>query len=46
MNLAHMVSFENHVLLLADGEKIPVSRRQRIAFQLVYMKYDTKDYMV
>ncbi len=44
VNLAHVTQFENQVLTLADGEKIPVSRRRWKAFQLAYMKFDTKDY--
>ena len=44
VNLAHVVSFENQILTLSDGEKIPVSRRKWTAFQLAYMKFDTKDY--
>lgn len=44
VNLAHVTKFENQVLTLADGEKIPVSRRRWKAFQLAYMKFDTKDY--
>lgn len=44
VNLAHVVSFANQVITLANGEKIPVSRRKWKSFQLAYMKYDTKDY--
>lgn len=44
VNMAHVVSFSNHIISLANGEKIPVSRRKWKAFQLAYMKYDTKDY--
>lgn len=44
VNLAHVTSFEHHVLTLAGGEKIPVSRRKWKAFQLAYMRFDTKDY--
>ena len=44
VNLAHVTQFENQVLTLVDGEKIPVSRRRWKAFQLAYMKFDTKDY--
>ncbi len=46
VNLAHVIDFENQILILADGEKVPVSRRRWKAFQLAYMKYDTKDYRV
>lgn len=46
INLAHVIKFENQVLTLVDGEKIPVSRRRWKAFQLAYMKFDTKDYNI
>lgn len=46
VNLAHVTSFDNQMLTLANGEKIPVSRRKWKAFQLAYMKFDTKDYRV
>ena len=42
--MAHVVSFSNQIITLANGEKIPVSRRRWKSFQLAYMKYDTKDY--
>ena len=42
VNLAHVTSFENQILTLVNGEKIPVSRRKWKAFQLAYMKFDTK----
>ena len=44
VNLTHIVSFANQVITLANGEKIPVSRRKWKAFQLAYMKFDTKGY--
>lgn len=44
VNMAYVESFANQVITLANGEKIPVSRRKWKAFQLAYMKYDTKDY--
>lgn len=44
VNLTHVVSFANQLITLANGEKIPVSRRKWKAFQLAYMKFDTKDY--
>lgn len=46
VNMAHIISIKNLVLTLADGEKIPVARRRWTAFQLAYMKFDTKDYRV
>lgn len=42
VNLARVERFENQVLILFDGEKIPISRRRWKAFQLAYMKFDTK----
>ncbi len=44
VNMAHIISFENQILTLVDGERIPVSRRRWKEFQLAYMKFDTKDY--
>jgi len=44
VNLSHVVSFDKQIIILDSGEKIPVSRRRWKAFQLAYMKYDTKDY--
>lgn len=46
VNLSRVVTFEHQVITLADGEKIPVSRRRWKAFQLAYMKFDTKSYGV
>ena len=43
VNLGYVISFENQVLTLVNGEKIPVSRRRWKNFQIAYMKYDTKD---
>lgn len=44
VNLAHVTTFDKQMLILSNGEKIPVSRRKWKAFQLAYMKFDTKDY--
>lgn len=44
VNLSHVTSFDKQILILDNGEKIPVSRRRWKPFQLAYMKYDTKDY--
>ncbi len=44
VNLAHVAKFENHIITLISGEKIPVSRRKWKEFQLAYMKFDTKDF--
>uniref|UniRef100_UPI004055A866 LytR/AlgR family response regulator transcription factor n=1 Tax=Acetatifactor sp. TaxID=1872090 RepID=UPI004055A866 len=44
VNLTHIVSFQNQMLTLVNGEKIPVSRRKWREFQLAYMRFDTKDY--
>lgn len=41
VNLSHVIHYENHVLTLINGEKIPVSRRRWKAFQMAYMKFDT-----
>lgn len=45
VNLAHVTKLEHQVLTLANGKRIPVSRRRWKAFQLAYMKFDTKDYV-
>ena len=44
VNLNHVVKFENQILTLVNGEKIPVARRRWKEFQLAYMKFDTNDY--
>lgn len=44
VNLAHITGFDKQMLTLENGEKIPISRRRWKAFQLAYMKFDTKDY--
>lgn len=44
VNLAHVAKLEHQTITLANGKKIPVSRRRWKAFQLAYMKFDTKDY--
>ncbi len=41
VNLSHVMHYDNHVLTLINGEKIPVSRRRWKAFQIAYMKFDT-----
>ena len=46
VNLAHVMKFEQQVLILDNGEKIPVSRRKWKAFQLAYMKFDTEVYNI
>lgn len=46
VNLTHVIKCERQVLTLVNGEKIPVSRRRWKAFQLAYMKCDTKDYRI
>ncbi len=43
VNMAHITKCERQVLTLVNGEKIPVSRRKWKAFQLAYMKFDTKN---
>ena len=43
VNLSHVTHYDNHVLTLINGEKIPVSRRRWKAFQIAFMKYDTGD---
>ena len=42
VNLGFVTNFENQVLTLVSGEKIPVSRRKWKAFQIAYMRFDTK----
>ncbi|MBO5166286.1 MAG: response regulator transcription factor [Lachnospiraceae bacterium] len=44
VNMAHIIKCERQILTLVNGEKIPVSRRRWKAFQLAYMKFDTKNY--
>lgn len=44
VNFAFVTSFENQILTLVNGEKIPVSRRKWKAFQIAYMKFDTKNF--
>lgn len=44
VNLTHVVKYENHMLTLVNGEKIPVSRRRWKEFQIAYMKFDTRDF--
>jgi len=44
VNLGFVTSFENQILTLVNGEKIPVSRRKWKAFQMAYMKFDTKNF--
>lgn len=45
VNLSYVTKFEQQVLTLINGEKIPVSRRKWKAFQLAYMKFDTRYYL-
>lgn len=40
VNLTLVTGFEKQVLLLASGEKLPVSRRKWKAFKIAYMKCD------
>lgn len=42
VNLTHVIKFEHQSLTLTNGEKLPISRRKWKAFQLAYMKFDTK----
>ena len=42
VNLTHVIAFEHQIITLVNGEKVPVSRRKWKAFQLAYMKFDTK----
>lgn len=44
VNLTQVTKFEHQILTLVNGKKIPVSRRKWKAFQLAYMKFDTKEY--
>lgn len=44
VNLGFVTSFENQILTLVNGEKIPVSRRKWKAFQIAYMRFDTKNF--
>ena len=44
VNLGFVTGFENQMLTLVGGEKIPVSRRRWKPFQIAYMKYDTKKF--
>lgn len=44
VNLGFVTQFENQMLTLVNGEKIPVSRRKWKAFQIAYMRYDTKNF--
>lgn len=44
VNLSYVTKFEKQMLTLANGEKIPISRRRWKAFQLAYMKFDTSEY--
>lgn len=46
VNLAHVTRFDNQFITLVSGEKVPVSRRRWRAFQLAYMKFDTKDFSI
>ena len=44
VNLARVTKFDNQFITLVSGEKVPVSRRKWRAFQLAYMKFDTKEF--
>lgn len=44
VNLVHVEKFENRVLTLITGEKLPVSRRKWTAFQIAYMKCDIQNH--
>ncbi|MBQ8822238.1 MAG: response regulator transcription factor [Lachnospiraceae bacterium] len=46
VNLSRVLTFEKQMITLVNGEKIPVSRRKWKAFQLAYMRFDTKGYQV
>ena len=46
INLAHVTRFDNQFITLVSGEKVPISRRKWRAFQLAYMKFDTKDFSI
>lgn len=46
VNLTHVIDYENHVITLIHGEKLPVSRRKWKAFQIAYMKCDTHTHIV
>lgn len=41
VNLTHVANYENHMITLIHGERIPVSRRKWKAFQIAYMRCDT-----
>lgn len=43
VNMYNIKCFENQSLTMLTGEKIPVSRRRWRAFQLAYMKFDTRN---
>ncbi|MBQ4523726.1 MAG: response regulator transcription factor [Lachnospiraceae bacterium] len=43
INLLHVKSFENHVLTLITGEKIPISRRRWKEFQIAYIRCDIQN---
>lgn len=40
VNLLQIEKFENRILTLINGEKIPISRRKWREFQIAYMKFD------
>lgn len=44
VNLNYVTEFDQRMLTLINGEKIPVSRRRWKAFQIAYMKFDTDHY--
>ena len=44
VNLCHVKEFIHQEITLVSGEKIPISRRKWKAFQIAFMKWDTKEY--
>lgn len=44
VNMSNITKYDKQILTLVNGEKIPVSRRKWKAFQLAYMKFDTKNF--
>ncbi len=46
VNLAHVLRFDNQCVVLKSGELVPVARRRWKAFQLAFMKFDTKDFSI
>lgn len=44
INLQHVQHPENHLLLMDNGKKLPVSRRKWAALKLAFMKFDVSGY--